>query len=157
AEQAQGRLLSVVKEQVDEALPFDEPKTEDGQQDGKLRPEWRSAYLRGSSSFEFNGDRYSVFDASGRPRPPQVCIDFVLDTFERASGTWWQPAHLGRERILGRLRFDQSTIENRRCVERFIEFARANPAEFEVYDLPPEERVPLRNRQQFFSQLYRTR
>jgi hypothetical protein len=157
AQQLQARLLQVMKEQVDEALPFDEPKTEDGQQDGKLRPEWRSAYLRGSSSFEFNGDRYSVFDASGRPRPPQVCIDFVLDTFERASGTWWQPAHLRRERVLGLLRFDESPIENRRSVERFIEFTRAHQAEFDVYDVAPEARVPLRNRQQFFAQLYRNR
>ncbi|HKY37096.1 MAG TPA: hypothetical protein VJN18_14215 [Polyangiaceae bacterium] len=153
----QARLLQVMKEQVDEGLPFDEPKTEDGQQDGKLRPEWRSAYLRGSTSFEFNGDRYSVFDASGRPRPPQVCIDFVLDTFERASGTWWQSAQKRRERVLGRLRFDDSPIENRRSVEQFIEFTRAHPAEFEVYDVPLEERVALRNRPQFFSQLYRAR
>ena len=81
----------------------------------------------------------------------------MLDTFERASGTWWQPAHLRRERVLGRLRFDDSPIENRRSVEQFIEFTRAHPAEFEVYDVPPEERVTLRNRQQFFSQLYRAR
>jgi hypothetical protein len=157
AQQLQARLLRVMKEQVDEGLPFDEPKTEDGQQDGHLRPEWRSAYLNGSHSYEFNGDRYSVFDASGRPRPPQVCIDFVLDTFERASGTWWQPAHLRRERVLGRLRFDDAALQNRRSVERFIDFTRANPAEFEVYDLPPEQRVPLRNRQHFFAQLYRSR
>ncbi|MDF3071414.1 MAG: hypothetical protein K0R38_7015, partial [Polyangiaceae bacterium] len=52
--QAQERVVAVIKEQVDEGLPFDEPKTEDGQQDGKLRPEWRLAYLNGSSSFEFN-------------------------------------------------------------------------------------------------------
>src|SRR6185369_16944491 len=70
ADRAQARLISVMKEQIDEGLPFDEPKTEDGQQDGKLRPEWRMAYLNGSSSFEFNGDRYAVFDGSGRPRPP---------------------------------------------------------------------------------------
>lgn len=154
----QARLLEVMKAQVDEALPFDEPKTEEGQQDGKLRPEWRSAYLNGRSSFEFNGDRYAVFDASGRPRPPQVCIDFVLDTFERASGTWWQPRDQRRERRLGRLRFDRmAAVENWRSVERFIEFARAHPAEFDVYDLPAHERVPLRNRRQFFSSVYRNR
>jgi hypothetical protein len=42
-------------------------------------------------------------------------------------------------------------------VERFIEFTRAHPAEFDVYDLAPEERVSLRNRQQFFAQVYRSR
>ena len=150
-------LVAVVKEQVDEALPFDEPKTEDGQQDGKLRPEWRMAYLNGSQSFEFNGDRYAIFDASGRPRPPQVCIDFVLDTFERAAGTWWQPRGGPRQRVIGRMQFDDTAMENRRSVERFIEFARAHAEAFDVYEPPPEARVPLRNRQQFFAALYRAR
>jgi len=157
AVRAQARLVSVIKEQVDEALPFDEPKTEDGQQDGKLRPEWRNAYLNGSSSFEFNGDRYAVFDSAGRPRPPQVCIDFVLDTFERASGTWWQSRGQGRQRVLGRLQFDDPALENRRSVERFIDFARSHAEAFDVYDLPPEARVPLRNRALFFAALYRFR
>jgi hypothetical protein len=147
----------VIKEQVDEALPFDEPKTEDGQQDGRLRPEWRNAYLNGSSSFEFNGDRYAVFDSVGRPRPPQVCIDFVLDTFERAGGTWWQRRDLGRQRVLGRLKFDDPGLANRRSVERFIDFARANGESFDVYEPPPEARVPLRNRALFFAELYRAR
>ena len=157
AQRAQARLVSVVKEQVDEALPFDEPKTEDGQQDGKLRPEWRNAYFNGSSTFEFNGDRYAVFDPAGRPRPPQVCIDFVLDTFERASGTWWQARSLPRQRVVGRLQFDDTAMENRRSVERFIEFARTHGEAFDVYEPRPEERVPLRNRQQFFAALYRAR
>jgi hypothetical protein len=157
AAQAQARLVSVIKEQVDEGLPFDEPKTEDGQQDGRLRPEWRNAYLNGSSSFEFNGDRYAVFDSVGRPRPPQVCIDFVLDTFERAGGTWWQRRELGRQRVLGRLQFDDPGLANRRSVERFIDFARARGESFDVYEPPPEARIPLRNRALFFAQLYRAR
>lgn len=154
---AQAKLISVIKEQVDEALPFDEPKTEEGQQDGKLRPEWRSAYLNGSSSFEFNGDRYAVFDSAGRPRPPQVCIDFVLDTFERAGGSWWQSRDQGRGRALGRLSFDDAALENRRSVERFIEFARSHSEAFDVYEPAPEARVPLRNRALFFAELYRSR
>ena len=157
AAHAQARLSSVIKEQMDEALPFDEPKTEDGQQDGSLRPEWRNAYLNGSSSFEFNGDRYAVFDAAGRPRPPQVCIDFVLDTFERASGTWWQSRGQARQRVLGRFRFDGPGLENRRSVERFLDFARAHAEAFDVYEPPPEARVPLRNRALFFAELYRAR
>lgn len=157
AVRAQARLVSVIKEQVDEALPFDEPKTEDGQQDGKLRPEWRNAYLNGSSSFEFNGDRYAVFDGAGRPRPPQVCIDFVLDTFERASGTWWLSRSQGRQRVLGRLQFDDPALANRRSVERFIDFARSHTEAFDVYEPPPEARVPLRHRALFFAELYRSR
>jgi len=156
-EHARAKLVSVIKEQVDEALPFDEPKTEDGQQDGKLRPEWRTAYLNGRSSFEFNGDRYAVFDAAGRPRPPQVCIDFVLDTFERASGSWWQPRGQDRQRVRGRLQFDDAALENRRSVERFIDFARARTEAFDVYEPAAEARVPLRNRSLFFAELYRSR
>ncbi|RYZ02942.1 MAG: hypothetical protein EOO73_29940 [Myxococcales bacterium] len=154
---ARERLVAVIKEQVDEALPFDEPKTEDGQQDGKLRPEWRQAYLKGDSSFEFNGDRYAVFDDGGRPRPPQVCIDFVLDTFERAGGTWWRQRGETRQRTAGRLSFDHTGMENRRSVERFLEFARTHGEAFDVYDAPAEERVPLRQRAAFFSALYRAR
>jgi hypothetical protein len=153
---AQARLLAAVKQQVDEALPFDEPKTEEGQQDGKLRPEWRQAYFEGRSSFEFNGDRYSVFDTLGRPRPPQVCIDFVLDTFERAGGSWWQPRDSKRERS-GRLAFDDRALENRRSVESFLDFARSHTEAFEVYDVPAQERVPLRDRGQFFQSIYRLR
>lgn len=157
AERAEARLLAVIREQIDEALPFDEPKTEDGQQDGKLRPEWRTAYLKGDASFEFNGDRYQVFDGSGRPRPPQVCIDFVLDTFERAGGSWWRPRGERRERPLGRLRLDEAGMENRRSVERFIEFARAHPESFDLYEPPPEARVAFRSRAAFFAALYAAR
>lgn len=39
---------------VGEALPFDEPKTEEGQQDGNLRPAWRWAYTHGWDSYTFN-------------------------------------------------------------------------------------------------------
>ena len=112
------------------------------------------AYLNGRSSFEFNGDRYAVFDRSGRPRPPQVCIDFVLDTFERASGNWWQVQGQARERVAGRLRFDDPALANRRSVESFVEFARERSAEFDVFQPAPEERVPLRNRAQFFASIY---
>src|SRR5690606_11641206 len=84
------RLREVIYEQIAEGLPFDEPKTEYGQQDGKLRQEWLWAYRRGDSRFVFNEDQYHVFDARGRPRVPQVCIDFIRDTYERASGSWYQ-------------------------------------------------------------------
>lgn len=149
------RLRAVIAEQVDEALPFDEPKTEEGQQDGKLRPEWRTAYRQGQDRFTFNDDRYYVFDRQGRPRVPQVCIDFITDTLERASGTWWLNRSEGRERRLGRLRFDQLGIDNHRSVERFLVFAASRPDWFDVYDLEPTERVPFRYRTRFYNELYR--
>ncbi len=48
-ERVLGELFARVSEQVQEALPFDEPKTEEGQQDGKLRPEWRTAVREGEA------------------------------------------------------------------------------------------------------------
>jgi hypothetical protein len=58
-------LRAVIERQIQENLPFDEPKTEDGQQDGKLRVEWRRAYLRGELEYTFNEDTYSAARAAG--------------------------------------------------------------------------------------------
>ena len=33
-------------------------------------------------SFDFDGTSFPVYDPEGKPWPPQVCVDFVLDTFE---------------------------------------------------------------------------
>jgi hypothetical protein len=142
-----------IAEQVDEALPFDEPRTEEGQQDGKLRPEWRTAYLRGASSFEFNGDKYPVFDRLGRPRSPQVCVDFVVDTWERMAGTRWLRQSEGRGRSVGRIDFSALSIENQRSVEQLIEFARARPEWFDLLEVPEAERVPFASRRRFFERL----
>lgn len=142
-----------IAEQVEEALPFDEPKTEEGQQDGKLRPEWRMAYLQGASSFTFNGDKYPVFDNLGRPRSPQVCVDFVVDTWERMGGTRWLHQKEGRGRSVGRIDFSALSIENRRSVEQLIEFARSRPDWFELLEIPEAQRVPFANRRRFFERL----
>lgn len=144
---------SVIQRMVHEALPFDEPRTEDGQQDGNLRPAWRGAYLRGEWSYEFNDDRYPVFDGRGRPRVPQVCIDFVTDTLERASGSWWGSEEAPRARSRGRLFFDEFEIDNRRSVERFTKFAWNHPEHFDVYYLASEERLPLTRGDALFAHL----
>ena len=153
-------IRSVVRQQVDEGIPFDEPRTEEGQQDGNLRPEWQRAYARGAFVYEFNGDSYMVFDRQGRPRPPQVCIDFITDTLERASGSWWLSKEVaeadrlvGRERKIGRLDFERMGIGNRRSVDNFVEFAWKNPQWFDAYDLAPEERIPFQWRERFFEHL----
>ncbi len=140
-------------EQIEESLPFDEPKTEDGQQDGNLRPAWLFAYRSGWDTYEFNEDKYPVFDARGRPRLPQVCVDFITDTLERASGTWFRERGPVRERTKGQLDFNELAIDNRRSVGRFVEFAEAHPAWFDVYRLEQEERVPFRRRAKFFAHL----
>ena len=148
------RLRAAISEQVDEALPFDEPRTEDGQQDGKLRHEWRMAHRTGRLWFEFNEDRYWVYDSKGRPRVPQVCIDFITDTLERASGTWWTPRGTQPARVRGRLDFGALGISNQRSVETFVSFAWEHPELFDVVDVEPEERVPFRRRRAFFDHLF---
>lgn len=150
-------LARVVKDEVDEALPFDEPKTEEGQQDGQLRPAWRRAYLDGRDRFSFNDDEYWVFDSRGRPRVPQVCIDFVTDTFERASGARFRPRGERREFVRGALDFDSFGLDNRRSVEIFIGFARAHPEWFEFTETTLAERVPFRDRAAFFRDIYEHR
>ena len=137
------KLQQSIDEQVSEALPFDEPKSEEGQQDGKLRLKWRDAYLQGRSSFTFNGDEYSVFGAHGRPRIPQVCVDFVVDTWERMAGTHWLNRNEGRKRRVGRIDFNSLEIENRRSVDRLIEFARSRPDWFDVIEFSDAERIPF--------------
>jgi hypothetical protein len=134
-------------------LPFDEPKTEIGQQDGKLRQHWAWAYRFGQSKFDFNDDKYEVFDFKGRPRVPQVCIDFVTDTFERAGGSWYRPRGEPRERIAGRLDFGTLGIDNERSVESFVDFAKQHPEAFDVVELPEEERIPYARRADFFAHL----
>ena len=112
--------------QIEEQLPFDEPVTEYGQQDGHMRFSWLQAYLAGRNSYTFNKDRYFVYDDQGRPKPPQVCIDFLYDTFERASGTWWQPRNLDPKRTAGRVDFGTFTNTPLRRADRFIQLARCS-------------------------------
>ena len=147
------RLRTAILEQVEEALPFDEPKTEEGQQDGKLRQEWRTAYLQGRSVFSFNGDEYPVFGSRGIPRIPQVCVDFITDSWERMADTRWQKREQSRTRRVGRLDFDALGIENRRSVENLIDFAVAHPEWFEPLLIPESERIAFSDRSGFFRRL----
>ncbi len=146
-----GPLRAAIDAMVEEQLPFDEPKTEEGQQDGKLRPAWSQAYYRGEKTYEFNGDEYAVFDGLGRPKVPQVCIDFITDAFERASGAWWAPRGQKRARAPGRINFRRLGIENPRSIESLLAFARTAPEWFDVVLLP--EKVPFRKRQEFFAKI----
>ena len=138
----QGLRLAMLA-QVDEGLPFDEPHHEYGHQfDGKLRSNWHWAYLTRRSSYAFNGDLYFVYDAKGRPLVPQVCIDFLTDTFERMSGTWWNGRGSLPKRVIGKLDFNKLLDEGQRDALRqvpaFLDFARKNGEWFETYDAPPE-------------------
>ena len=144
------RLRRAAAAQVDERLPFDEPREEEGQQDGSLRPLWLWAYHHGNVGYSFNDVWYPVFDRQGRPKVPQVCIDFVLDTYERAAGTWFGGRTAPRQRVVGNLDFQKLEMPNPRSVEAVADYFRDNPGTFDIWDLTPEERFRFVQREEFF-------
>jgi hypothetical protein len=147
-EARRARVLAALRramvEGIEDALPFDEPITEYGQQDGRLRRLWNQAYLAGKSSFEFQGDKYYVFNAAGRPLVPEVCVDYLFDTIERASGTWWRARGEPRERVIGKVDFGTLADETRRRANSFIELAQRNPDWLDLDTLAESERIPFK-------------
>lgn len=142
----------VVTEELHEALRFDRPEGEKtAERDGELRPIWASAYLQGRASFEHDGTTYPVFAEGGKPWPPEVCVDFVLDTYERTSGTWFSPRGGALGRVRGRLDFDDAGIPNRRGVMAFGKFAEQQPGLFEVRKFEGAERIRFEERSRFFA------
>jgi hypothetical protein len=151
--QSLASVRRATRDMVRERLRFDEPLEEEGQQDGSLRPLWRWTYDHGGHGYRFNDIPYQVFDGLGRPYPPQVCVDFVLDTYERASGTWFGTSGQARLRTPGTIDFDALGVENRRSAANLAEFATARPDLFDVWNLTPEERIPYGRKQEFFRTL----
>ncbi len=149
---AEAKMREVVSAQLDEALPFDRPRDEKGpDKDGYLRPYWLTAYMNGRPSFTTEGQTYPVYLSDGRAQPPQVCVDFVLDTYERAAGSWYTPQGQKPARPKGRLDMADHGIENRRGVLGFKKFADDNPELFAVRDFKGKERIPFAQRREFFA------
>lgn len=148
-------ILRAAHAMIFRQLPFDEPKTEEGQQDGLLRMHFKQAYQHYANTYEFNGDTYYVFDGYGRPRLPQVCIDFVTDAFDWGTGGHWPSRGEKREYVRGALNFASMGMENARSVENLADFATEHPEWFDVLWLPEEERVKFRHRTKFFEYLAR--
>jgi hypothetical protein len=151
---ALSKIRASVTREVEEALRFDRPegiKTAD--QDGRLRPGWLFAYKHGQTQFSYEEHSYPVYDSEGRAWPPQVCVDFVLDTFERASGTWFCSKRESPERIIGKVDFDSAGITNRRSVLAFEQFANEHGELFEARRIPSEERIQFQFRTRFFNYL----
>jgi hypothetical protein len=151
------RLRAAILEGVDENLPFDEPRTEYGQQDGKLRQEWRQAYFQRAAHYDFNGDTYRVFDGAGRPFVPEVCIDFIVDSLERAGGAWYAGAGESPAHAKGSIDFDGTGMLNRRNVEEFLALAHRRTDWFDLRPTPPEEQIPFKWRDRFFATLFEHR
>lgn len=151
---ALARVRAAVTTQVGERLRFDKPRGAEGpDRDGELRWAWRSAYRRGQSYFSVDEVSYPVFDSRGRPFPPQVCVDFVLESFERASGTWYTPQNAKPERVAGSLDFNSFDIDNRRGVLGLEKFAEETPDVFTHHRFEDERRIKFREREAFFANL----
>jgi hypothetical protein len=151
---ALAKLHDVVTDQVRAGLRFDRPEGEPtADRDGQLRPHWATAYFQSRTSFEFEGTTLPVFDSKGNVWPPQVCVDFILDTFERTSGTWYSPQGAKPARVKGKLDFNDIGIPNRRAVLAFADFAETEPDLFEVRRFKGAERIQFGERSRFFAYL----
>lgn len=148
-------IVAAAHEMIERRLPFDEPKTEEGQQDGLLRIHFRKAYKSYQSTYEFNGDSYYVFDGYGRPRLPQVCIDFITDAFDWGTGGHWPVRGEKRLYQKGALNFSSLGIENPRSVENLAEYASETPELFDMLWLPKDAQIKFRHRTEFFDALLR--
>lgn len=139
---------------VAERLPFDRPReAEDHFDDGTLRPQWEWAYKRGAFSFSHEEKGYLVFDGDGQPFPPQTCVEMVLDTYERASGNWYQKQGEARKRTAGALDFSDYGVKNRAGVLAFEAWAEQTPELFTHRRIPEPERIQFRQRDAFFAYL----
>lgn len=148
-------IMDAAHEIVERQLPFDEPRTEDGQQDGHLRIAFRKAYESYQHTYEFNGDRYFVFDGFGRPLIPQVCIDFITDAIEWGTGGRWAKRGERREHVRGAIDFKSFGLENARSIEQVADFGADHPEWFDMVFVPEEERVKFVYRTRFFEQIAR--
>jgi hypothetical protein len=146
-------ILDAAHEIVERRLPFDEPRTEEGQQDGHLRIAFRKAYESYEQTYSFNGDRYFVFDGFGRPIVPQVCIDFITDAIEWGTGGRWAPRGQRREHVRGAIDFKSFGLENPRSIEQVAEFGGDHPEWFDMAFVPEAERVKFVHRSRFFEQI----
>jgi hypothetical protein len=147
-------LSASIDEGVRDALRFDRPQQEETvDHDGELRPVWQSAYLRGQTSYTYMDNTYPVFLPDGRPAPPEVCAEFVLDTYERAAGTWWAPRGQRPARLAGTLDFNQEGVKNRRGVIALAGYASTHPELFSFTAVDPKDKIPFGDHDRYFADL----
>jgi hypothetical protein len=148
-------VRGVVRDMVREEIPFD---ADSDQSNGFLRKAWKRSYFKGWKKFHFEDELRTVYTEDGRARPPQVCIDFLTDVWERSSGTWYagmegDPLKPKPERTKGGIDFDKLGITNRRSVAEFTKFTLEHKDLFDVWALPKDERIEFNERRKFFDYL----
>ncbi|MCA9562820.1 MAG: hypothetical protein KC561_04985 [Myxococcales bacterium] len=149
-------IIDTTYQMVRENLFFDEPANEVGQQDGIMRLAFMNAFQEGRETYTVNGVTYSIYDELGRPRPPQVCIDFITDAVERYTGRWWPTREERNEHR------SWGTINIRdympyRQVRRLVDLALEHPEVAGLYTYKEEDHVPYTQRSGFFRNIWNTR
>lgn len=128
-------IFSSMIAQENEGLPFDEPRHEYGMQlDGKLRPYWLKAYFEKKRLYAFTGDIYLTMSRN-TPLVPQVCADFIVDTLDRAAGTWYNKDLKHPRRYLGKFDFRKQMEDekyNPRSAGQLINFFKSHPDDFKI-------------------------
>ncbi len=149
------RIRQAAAAAVRERPLFDEPKDEDEfiQEDGELRQAWKEAYFAKKRKYMYREVEYRVFDPEGNPVPPQVCVDFILDTWERASGTWYTGRKSPPERTEGEIDFYALREFSRRHIATILTFARSPDSPFERYDVPRRSWIPMKTWRRFVKNL----
>lgn len=152
------RAVQAIRETItkitEESYRFDRPEREPNHfRDGILRPQWMTAYLQGRTSFQFEKHTYNVFGPDGLAYPPEVCVDFIIDTYERAAGSWFRSQGEQPGRTPGRLSLSQPKKPAPRGVIGFADFAEELPELFTVVRFQGKEKVPFGERAKFFENL----
>jgi len=127
-------IIKSIEIQSKERLPFDEPRTEYGQEDGKLRPNWYHAYMRGKVTYIYNHDKYAVLVKDNAPFVPQVCADFIVDTIDRAAGTWFRPSRKNPGKTIGNINFRKMVHDDGlypRRVSDLVTYFHSHPDDFD--------------------------
>lgn len=139
------RLEEAARTMVRQRVRFDEPvnEPEGVQEDGQLRRAWRRAYFAGQDEYVYRDVAYPVYDREGAARPPQVCIDFVFDSYARALGSFYrgEDARPGRE--AGELDLEHVPGLPRRSISQLVSYANGEDSIVDRYDVPRRQRVAL--------------
>jgi hypothetical protein len=147
-------IRDTITKVVDESFRFDRPEREPNHfRDGILRPLWMTAYLQGRTSYTFEKHTYSVFGPDGLAYPPEVCVDFIIDTYERAGGSWFRSQGETPGRTPGRLSLSAPKKPAPRGVVGLADFAEDLPDLFQVVRYQGNERIPYGERAKFFANL----
>lgn len=132
-------LFVSMQKQIFEKLPFDEPLHENGRQlDGMLRVMWMDAYMRHKKTYALENTTYRTVGPKTTPIVPQVCADFIIDTIDRAAGTWYASSLKYPKKIIGKFDF-RKEMElagfNPRNVDHLVQYFKTRPNDFEfIFD-----------------------